>query len=146
MPGSSTFSAPGLDFELPHLKTLIVQTDLTAFDVSPDADFVVNIKSETRTHRSAAIRRTDFDGNGSVDGQDFIIWSNNLGLGPGATRGDGDADDDGDVDGNDFLLWQQDVLTPANFTSQGASVPEPSSWLLLLLAAIPVVPRRAIRK
>ena len=49
----------------------------------------------------------DFDGNGQVDGNDFLTWQTGFGqFRAAAPPSDGDADRDGDVDGNDFLLWQ----------------------------------------
>ena len=51
-------------------------------------------------------RSGDFNGDGHVNGDDFLIWQAAFGTSTGATAGDGDADGDGDVDGNDFLLWQ----------------------------------------
>ena len=50
---------------------------------------------------------SDFDRDGDVDGQDFLIWQTNFPTESGATEDTGDADQDGDVDGEDFLLWQQ---------------------------------------
>jgi hypothetical protein len=48
----------------------------------------------------------DFNQNGVVDGDDFLIWQANFGLDHLATVHDGDADRDRDVDGDDFLVWQ----------------------------------------
>ena len=53
----------------------------------------------------------DFDKDGDVDGQDFLVWQRNFGVTSGATSNDGDANGDGAVDGEDFLVWQ------ANFGS-----------------------------
>ncbi len=49
---------------------------------------------------------SDFNGDGVVDGDDFLIWQSGFGIVSGATSADGDADGDGDVDGDDFLVWQ----------------------------------------
>ena len=43
----------------------------------------------------------DFDSDGDVDGDDFLIWQASY-----VTDAGGDADGDGDTDGDDFLLWQ----------------------------------------
>jgi hypothetical protein len=84
----------------------------------------------------------DFDGDGDVDGADFVAWQTNFPTAAGATLGQGDADGDGDVDGADFVVWQTNFpFTPG----QGASsVPEPDSILLCGLACflIAVVMRR----
>ena len=49
----------------------------------------------------------DFDGDGDVDGADFLKWQQGYPTASGATKADGDTDGDGDVDGQDFLVWQQ---------------------------------------
>jgi hypothetical protein len=71
--------------------------------------------------------RSDFDTDGDVDGNDFLIWQ--AGFGGDAS---GDADLDGDTDGEDFLIWQQEFGMRRDLSSAG--VPEPSAWLLLTLA------------
>ncbi len=48
----------------------------------------------------------DFDGDGDVDGNDFLRWQRSLGTTSGATPGQGDADGDGDVDGDDLAAWR----------------------------------------
>jgi hypothetical protein len=70
----------------------------------------------------------DFDGDGDVDGADFVVWQTNFPLSNGAFQGDGDGD--GDVDGADFVIWQ----TNFPFTSGAAvsPVPEPAAILLCL--------------
>jgi hypothetical protein len=77
----------------------------------------------------------DFDGDGDVDGADFVAWQTNFPKASGATPGQGDADGDGDVDGADFVVWQTNFpFTPG----PGASpVPEPATWLLALGAILP---------
>ncbi len=70
----------------------------------------------------------DFDGNGSVDGGDFLRWQMTFPLAAGASQADGDADADGDVDGADFLLWQAE-FSMATETSRAVS-----SQRLLMIA------------
>ncbi|QDT00940.1 PEP-CTERM sorting domain-containing protein [Adhaeretor mobilis] len=78
----------------------------------------------------------DFDEDTDVDGDDLASWDTNYGLTGTATKMQGDADADMDVDGSDYLTWQQEFTGPAmNLASSGA-VPEPSSLLLTLAAAI----------
>ena len=45
----------------------------------------------------------DFDGDGNVNGDDFLIWQSGFGV-----DDTGDADGDGDTDGDDFLIWQSE--------------------------------------
>lgn len=49
----------------------------------------------------------DFDGDGDVDGRDFLLWQRGFGRQPNATSGDGDADANGVVDSTDLHLWQE---------------------------------------
>jgi CSLREA domain-containing protein len=49
----------------------------------------------------------DFDADGDVDGNDFLLWQRGLGkLAPDATKSDGDADNDQDVDALDLAIWR----------------------------------------
>jgi hypothetical protein len=83
----------------------------------------------------------DFDGDGDVDGADFVAWQTNFPTATGAVYQQGDADFDGDVDGADFVVWQTNFPFP---TSPGTSpVPEPTT---LLLGAIAAVGLLAIRR
>jgi hypothetical protein len=72
----------------------------------------------------------DFDGDGDVDGADFLTWQRGLGLTgqPDATTGD--ADDDGDVDADDLTLWKSNFGGTPAVAAIGA-VPEPASLALL---------------
>jgi hypothetical protein len=76
----------------------------------------------------------DFDLDGNVDGDDFLIWQANFPTASDATLGDGDADGDGDVDGADFVVWQTNFPYPAG--SETSPVPEPSTVLLALIGVL----------
>jgi hypothetical protein len=65
----------------------------------------------------------DFDGDGDVDGDDFLDWQNGFPTPSGASNENGDADGDGDVDGDDFLIWQNEFPAPGSI----GSTPEPAS-------------------
>jgi hypothetical protein len=58
----------------------------------------------------------DFDGDGDVDGRDFLAWQRGYGK-PAATPADGDADNDKDVDGNDLGIWQDQYGTVGAVTT-----------------------------
>jgi hypothetical protein len=48
----------------------------------------------------------DFNGDGAVDGADFLAWQRGVGKTIGAKHSDGDADRDGDVDAADLAAWK----------------------------------------
>jgi hypothetical protein len=50
----------------------------------------------------------DFDGDGDVDGRDFLAWQRGAHITSGATAADGDANNDGRVDSADLQMWQRD--------------------------------------
>jgi arylsulfatase A-like enzyme len=80
----------------------------------------------------------DFDNNGTVNGDDFIVWQNQF----GNASSQGDATGDGIVDGGDFLVWQQQ-LGASEAAPLSSPVPEPSGGVLgvsLLVACALVRP------
>lgn len=79
----------------------------------------------------------DYDGDGDVDGNDFLVWQNNFPTFGGATVATGDSDKDADVDGEDFLSWQNQFPTrkPLVIT------PEPTSGVLFAISIFLVVRR-----
>ena len=78
-------------------------------------------------------RDADFDDNGVVDGDDFLLWQTGFGT---SQTGHlfGDADWDGDTDGDDFLIWQSEFGSGNG--SVNAAVPEPASVVLLIAALV----------
>ena len=72
----------------------------------------------------------DFDGDGDVDGADFLTWQRGLGAG-GPTQGD--ADGNGTVDAVDLDAWKAQY-GPAVAAAGG--VPEPTSAALIALGAV----------
>ncbi len=82
----------------------------------------------------------DFNGDGTVDGDDLTAWSAGVGTATGASYLNGDGDADGDVDGADFLVWQRNLgatTIPPSVAAAATAIPEPSAVLLTgLLAAV----------
>jgi hypothetical protein len=79
----------------------------------------------------------DFDGDGDVDGRDFLAWQRGFGLTSGATLAQGDANGDGAVNDADLEFWSSQYgseplsalhLPPSALNS---SIPEPSTGLLI---------------
>ncbi len=82
----------------------------------------------------------DFNKDGTVDGDDFLIWQQFFGQTSGATNNTGDADGDGDVDGNDFLIWQA-AFGNSDGGNRLPSVPEPGTAMLLAAGLVAVLVR-----
>jgi len=78
----------------------------------------------------------DFNGDGSIDGMDFLVWQENSGTSSGASIAEGDANGDGAVNELDLGIWESQYGSVSTLTSQ-AAVPEPSS-LCLLVISIPL--------
>ncbi|MDC0935493.1 hypothetical protein OAS39_04330 [Pirellulales bacterium] len=78
----------------------------------------------------------DFDGDGDIDGGDFLGWQRGLGAATKTTiAADGDADLDSDVDRYDLGFWQEQFGASAQLaTSHGQTIPEPSTASLALLS------------
>jgi autotransporter-associated beta strand protein len=91
-----------------------------------------NYQNNNQIALVATLHPGDFDGDGDVDGADFVAWQTNFPKPSGATLAQGDADGDGDVDGADFVVWQTNF--PFSPGPSAAPVPEPAAWTLALLA------------
>lgn len=77
----------------------------------------------------------DFDGDGTVDDQDYTVWRRQFGL---FGRHSAEGNRDGVVDAADYTVWRDGRTTNTQSSSQIQSVPEPpaTSTLVLALALI----------
>lgn len=75
----------------------------------------------------------DFDGDGDVDGVDFLIWQR--GFEVGSTLAEGDADGNSVVNDADLTVWQNQ-FGQAAMSATVISVPEPNSPMLTSLLAL----------
>ena len=107
----------GIDFNGDGDTVDTVTTDARGFERAVDlpgvgTTAIVDLgafERQTTTNNSA-----DFDGDGDIDGIDFLFWQIGFGmLAPNATKSDGDADNDLDVDGNDLAIWEGQLGQPA---------------------------------
>jgi hypothetical protein len=71
----------------------------------------------------------DYDLDGVVDMDDYLIWQSNFGAtaSPPGTAPDGDSS--GVVDAGDYVIWRH----AAPYLGSGASIPEPAALLLICL-------------
>jgi hypothetical protein len=79
----------------------------------------------------------DFNGDGVVDGSDFLTWQRGFGTVGNATLEQGDANDDGLVDAADLSIWREafGAVAPAGGATAASSVPEPTATTLGIAAA-----------
>ena len=82
----------------------------------------------------------DFNGNGTVDAADYVVWRKNSGLMGGAAQSQGDANADGNVDSDDYDFWRAAFGNPVPGGGLGSAtgVPEPGSALLGILGLLGV--------
>lgn len=83
----------------------------------------------------------DFDGDGVVDGKDFLTWQQNFNRSRGATYSVGDANEDGIVNAADLAIWQSS-FGPVGANSAVAAVPEPAAAAMATLALTLIWRRR----
>jgi hypothetical protein len=83
----------------------------------------------------------DFDGDGDVDGRDFLIWQRGFGSTGQTTNSQGDADGSGSVGGDDLAIWAAQFGNSSS-AAVATSVPEPASAGLVLLAFVVMAGRR----
>ena len=88
----------------------------------------------------SGIASADFNGDGDVDGGDFLAWQRGFGTTTGlALHGDGDANGDGNVLDFDLTFWEDQFgngASPLSALSGASAVPEPTSVLLLGVGAM----------
>ncbi|MEZ6073971.1 MAG: sugar-binding protein [Pirellulales bacterium] len=82
----------------------------------------------------------DANGDGWVDGLDYLLWAEHYGESPSQPSGASGGDFNGDqlTDGLDYLLWASQYGAHVG----GATVPEQSSLLMLLSGCLALVRRR----
>jgi hypothetical protein len=80
----------------------------------------------------------DYDADGDVDGNDFLVWQRALGS---TTNLAADGSKNGVVDGADLAVWRGSFPSAAG---QAAAVPETSAALLITLACCGLMLRRML--
>lgn len=73
----------------------------------------------------------DFDGDGFIDGTDFLIWQRGYGS-PGSLAS-GDANSDGIVNTSDLEIWQLQYGETGGDITASQAIPEPATAALLLV-------------
>jgi beta-glucanase (GH16 family) len=87
----------------------------------------------------------DADGDGDVDGDDFLVWQRHLNKVDPVGPAEGDFNFDGAVDNGDLDVWKQQSPPPAAPAKvpSAASVPEPSAAVLTLTTLAGLINFRA---
>jgi hypothetical protein len=134
----SFFWYGGDKFESPVISAL---GDLTDYDYAVSmlgdsgrnetADVFVEIDGLGRVLDSQA----DFDGNGSVDGADFLLWQRTF---KSTVHLQADANHNGVVESDDLLAWKNDFGLEF-IGSASSTVPEPASRSLVACVFLSVV-------
>lgn len=108
----------------------IMPTSLPALPVGLDWN-VSQTANLLRLDVVAGAPDADFNADGNVDGQDFLIWQRNVGILTGANPAQGDSDFDGDVDQVDLSVWESQFNTmPSPSLAIAATAPEPGTGAL----------------
>ena len=85
----------------------------------------------------------DYNHNGSVDAADYTVWRDSLGS---TTNLAADGNGNGTIDAGDYNLWKsnfgQHAASGAGATAGSTAVPEPSTWVLLILVSAGLCLRR----
>ena len=87
----------------------------------------------------------DFDGDGDVDGADFLTWQRGFGTTSGANPADGDANGDGAVNAADLTAWKTQFGTGGAAGAAATAVPEPSAIGLVSLVLVGLAVRLSRR-
>ena len=80
---------------------------------------------------AAPTENADFNGDGVVDGSDFLTWQQ--GFGGEASLATGDANGEGAVDAGDLEIWSAQF---GSETQAVHAVPEPAAWLGAFIAVV----------
>jgi hypothetical protein len=85
----------------------------------------------------------DFNGDTVVDAADYTVWRDNLGASDESSL-NGNGDGLGGVDALDYAYWKSNFGNSGSGAGAfaGGAVPEPATWLLLVLAGAAVGMRR----
>ena len=84
----------------------------------------------------------DFDSDGDVDGQDFLVWQRTFGS---TTDLSADGNQDGVVDAADFTVWRDNFGSASSMTANVA-VPEPAAIFLASVACGMLTMRPTLRR
>ncbi|WP_428307897.1 GH25 family lysozyme [Lacipirellula sp.] len=103
-----------------------------------DRDVYQGTMDEFLTQFLAVPPTGDFNKDGTVDGNDFLIWQRNFGRTSGVSLATGDANGDKLVNADDLQIWKSGFSGAAAVASVSA-VPEPATVTLAIAAGLAVL-------
>ncbi len=147
--GWNQINGPFAAISSPVNQIFDVEVPLAAFDLSSGisfANFHLGFRGNFSGNATVYIDNialvdlfpdnADFDGDGDVDGADFLAWQRGFGTSGNATLAQGDANGDGDVNALDLAIWQAQYGTLSELQTLAAQVPEPSSIGLVIVSLL----------
>jgi hypothetical protein len=146
-----TISGSNSEFEM-FETSLTIADSIRSFDISfisagaAAAKGVLYIDDISAELATPHLVDGDYNGSGTVDAADYVVWRNSLSeSGPNL---DADGDKNNVIDAGDYLVWRANFGRSANWDAAlGAdAVPEPGALLLILLAAMALVTNRTTRQ
>jgi hypothetical protein len=85
----------------------------------------------------------DYNGNWVVDAADYVVWRDSLGQTGPALAADGDRN--GSIEQADYVVWKMNFgNTVGGGSSSDIVVPEPASWLLIMVSTAVGIIRRCL--
>ena len=102
-------------------------------NVGDDPNFAAlqfTLIDNVRVEAVAPAEDADFDGDGDIDGADFLTWQRNQGAGDQTL---GDANGNGQINNADLDIWKAQFGTA---TVAAASIPEPGALSLMAVAVL----------
>jgi hypothetical protein len=104
--------------------------EFTFFNTQSEQGFDTDFYIRSIEITGGVTENADFDGDGDVDGRDFLTWQRGFGI--GTTLAQGDANGSGTVDGADLSIWQAQYGGSPPLVAT-AAIPEPACWTLFFL-------------
>jgi hypothetical protein len=110
-------------------RVFFFMSDFGSADLTEDGKKLFNAAIQWAAEKPS---NADFDGDGDVDGADFLNWQRGLGM-TAAQRINGDADGNGTVNAADLAIWKTS-FGGAPAAAAAATVPEPASTAMFAIA------------
>ncbi|MCA9231663.1 MAG: hypothetical protein KDA57_13510, partial [Planctomycetales bacterium] len=121
---------PGDTFEILTAGSLLGSFDSITLPSLP-SELLWFVNQTATSLELVSTYAADFDEDGDVDDDDLTAWDGGFGSGA-ATHMTGDANFSATANGFDFLAWQRQRGYGGSLSGTAASIPEPSTAILLL--------------